>query len=126
MPTTCGDDCRAISYEVVYQDEQADALEARWTNGAAYYMRNRGTSDCCTFGYCVECGRRVGFTADGAPAVGERYDVLERKLEEAERALVPLKRLWDAMTPFARAKALGDCEGDPLAGLTYQLANSQE
>jgi len=124
MPTYCDITCRTSRYQ-----QTMGGKAASWVHDSRIIAEYRvpGYSDSCsTTGYCPKCGRRVGFAADGAPAVGERYDVLEAKLEEMERALVPLKRLWDAMTPFARAKALGDCEADPLAGLTYPLASTQE
>jgi hypothetical protein len=83
---TCGDDCRVSAYEVVYRDDDRDQFEARWTYGHAYYSRNTpGMEDKCGVGYCPACGRWLTFTEDGSPLVGERYDVLEWELEEAER-----------------------------------------
>jgi hypothetical protein len=75
---------------------------ASWAHDSRIIAEYRipGYSDSCsTTGHCPKCGRRVGFAADGTPLVGERYDVLEAKLEEAEREVKRLQRAIDTMPP---------------------------
>jgi hypothetical protein len=74
---TCSDDCGSSHMEFVTGLEGQETNRVWVWSDAVVAAMYDGTWPFPRSGYCPKCGRRLSFTPEGAPVIGESYAELE-------------------------------------------------